>query len=129
MTTPDARSYHALIVEDTDNIAKIIQMALDHLGITSAIASNGVQALELITQRIPDLLLLDIGLPGMSGWEVLEAMKTRHPDAEFPVIVLTAFGDPANRLIGKFQVRVVHYIVKPFEVQDLLEAIRTALKL
>jgi CheY-like chemotaxis protein len=126
---PDAKPYHALIVEDTEDIIGIMQITLEHLGIESSTARTGPQALELLTHRIPDLLLLDIGLPGMNGWELLEEIKTRHPDADFPVIVLTAFTDPANRLIGKFQVRVVHYIVKPFEVTDLLAAIRSTLNL
>jgi two-component system response regulator (stage 0 sporulation protein F) len=118
-----------LIIEDTDDIARIIELTLDHLGVESKHANNGSKALQLVSESLPDLILLDIGLPGMSGWEVLEAIKNRYPDAEFPVIVMTAFGDPANRLIGKFQKHVSHYFVKPFEVKDLTQAIREALKL
>ena len=129
MTTPDGKSYFALIVEDTDDIARIIEMTLDHLGIESQVAPNGPKALEFVTGKIPDLMLLDIGLPGMSGWEVLEAIKNRYPDAEFPVIIMTAFGDPANRLIGKFQKHVSHYFVKPFDVKELSQAVREALQL
>ena len=129
MTTPDGKSYFALIVEDTDDIARIIEMTLDHLGIESQVAPNGPKALEFVTGKIPDLMLLDIGLPGMNGWEVLEAIKNRYPDAEFPVIIMTAFGDPANRLIGKFQKHVSHYFVKPFDVKELSQAVREALKL
>ena len=123
----DAKSYHALIVEDTDDIAQIIVMTLNHLGIDSHHANNGTRALEFFQQKIPDLLLLDIGLPGMSGWEVLEAVKTRYPNADFPVIVLTAFGDPANRVIGKLQRHVFRYFVKPFEVAELSKAVQEAL--
>jgi DNA-binding response OmpR family regulator len=123
----DAKSYHAVIVEDTDDIAQIIAMTLNHLGIDSRRANNGARALELFQERIPDLLLLDIGLPGMSGWEVLEAVKTRYPNEHFPVIVLTAFSDPANRVIGKLQRHVFRYFVKPFEVAELSMAVREAL--
>jgi CheY-like chemotaxis protein len=129
MTTAHSKPYFALIVEDTDDIARIMQITLDHLGIENAKVSTGPKALELVSQKIPDLILLDIGLPGMNGWEVLEAIKSGYPDAQFPVIVLTAFGDPANRLIGKFQTHVSHYFVKPFNVSDLAQAVREALKL
>ena len=129
MSTPDGSSYFVLIVEDNDDIANIMRITLDYLGIESHIARNGTLALEFVSDRMPDLMLLDIGLPGMTGWEVLEAIKNRYPDAEFPVIVLTAFADPANRLVGKFQKRVSHYFVKPFDVQDLAQAVREALKL
>jgi DNA-binding response OmpR family regulator len=123
----DAKTYYALIVEDTDDIAQIITMMLDHLGIDSQHARNGARALEFVQQKTPDLLLLDIGLPGMSGWEVLDAIKTRYPNVDFPVIVLTAFGDPANRVIGKLQRHVFRYFVKPFEVAELAKAVREAL--
>ncbi len=129
MRTPNGTSYFALIVEDTDDIARIIEMTLEHLGVESKHANNGSKALQLVSETFPDLILLDIGLPGMSGWEVLEAIKNRYPEAEFPVIVMTAFGDPANRLIGKFQKHVSHYIVKPFDVKALAQAVREALKL
>jgi CheY-like chemotaxis protein len=129
VSAPNGKPYFALIVEDTDDIANIMRMTLDHLGVESHHACNGAKALDFVTTRIPDLILLDIGLPGMSGWEVLEAIKNRYPDAEFPVIVMTAFGDPANRLIGKFQKHVSHYIVKPFDVKVLTQAVREALKL
>lgn len=127
MTTPN--SHFVLIVEDTDEIALIIQLTLESMGIQSHRVNNGHKALDTLTEEHPDLLLLDIGLPGMSGWELLEAIKTRYPDAQFPVIVLTAFGDPANRLIGKFQPHVVRYFVKPFDMKDLAQAVREALQM
>jgi len=120
-------SHHALIVEDTDEIADIMRMTLDSIGIQSHHVNNGITAVEYLAEHVPDILLLDIGLPGMSGWEVLETIKTRYPEARFPVIVLTAFGDPANRLIGRFQKHVVRYFVKPFEVRELADAVREAL--
>jgi two-component system nitrogen regulation response regulator GlnG len=76
---------------------------------------------------MPDILLLDINMPGMSGWQVLETVKERYPDFAFPVIVLTALTDPANRLIGKLQQHVVRYMTKPFELDDLADTVRQAL--
>jgi two-component system nitrogen regulation response regulator GlnG len=118
-----------LIVEDTDDIADIMQLSLMRLGIENHRVPNGPQALSFLETRLPDVLLLDIGLPGMSGWEVLEQIKQRYPDMQFPVIVLTAFSDPANRLIGKLQAHVFRYLTKPFDVEALEKAVREALGL
>jgi two-component system response regulator AdeR len=119
--------YFALIAEDTDDIAELMQMTLTHLGIDSHHADNGLLALEFLAERIPDILLLDIGMPVMNGWEVLENVKARYPDTQFPVIVLTAFDDPANKLIGKLQGRVYRYITKPFDMATLAQTVSEAL--
>jgi len=106
-----------------------MQLTLMRLGIDSHHAINGSLALEFLAQRVPDILLLDIGMPGMNGWEVLEKVKERYPDTHFPVIVLTAFDDPANKLIGKLQARVFRYITKPFDMDVLAQTVRDALHL
>lgn len=120
---------YALIVEDSDDIAGMIQMLLNRMGIENEHAGNGFAALNCLEVRQPDLLLLDINMPGMTGWQVLEAIKERHPDFTFPVIVLTALADPANRLIGKLQQPVVRYMTKPFSLDELAVTVRDALGL
>jgi two-component system nitrogen regulation response regulator GlnG len=122
-----AAEKYALIVEDTADIAGIMQLTLDNMNIAHQHAPNGFLALEMLESRLPDIMLLDIGMPGMNGWEVLEAVKARWPDADFPVIVLTAFSDPANRLIGKLQAHVFRYLTKPFDVEELSRVVREAL--
>jgi len=122
----------ALIVEDTHDVAGIMELTLKRLDIATYRAIDGPAALRFLeqhTDELPDLILLDIGLPGMSGWDVLEIVKHTYPDAAFRVIVMTAFNDPANRLVGKLQGRVVRYMTKPFEVSELTAAVREALGL
>ncbi|MBZ0285150.1 MAG: response regulator [Anaerolineae bacterium] len=117
----------ALIVEDTTDIAGLIEINLSQIGLECHHAVNGRLALEFLSGKHPDVMLLDIGMPGMSGWEVLEQIKDRWPQANFPVIVLTAFDDPANKLIGKLQDRVYRYMTKPFNPEDVVQAVRDAL--
>jgi two-component system catabolic regulation response regulator CreB len=112
-----------LIVEDAVELA---QIALHRMGLETHHAPNGQRALDFLASNRPDLMLLDIGLPGMSGWDILEALKTNE-NADFPIIILTASGDPVNRLIGRLQERVIRYMVKPFSVDDLSRAVREAL--
>lgn len=121
-------AFFALIVEDTPELGELIKLTLMHARIESYHAANGRLALEFLEQqRIPDIMILDIGMPGMSGWEVLDAVKTRFPETNFPVVVLTAFDDPANKLIGKFQNRVFRYLTKPYEPSTVLNTVREAL--
>lgn len=122
----------ALIVEDTHDVAGVMELTLKHLGVAAHRVADGPAALAFLESspgRLPDLILLDIGLPGMSGWEVLDAVKSAYPEADFRVIVLTAFNDPANRLVGKLQDRVVCYMTKPFSVTELAAVVRQALGL
>lgn len=117
-----------LIVEDTLEYAQIVQTLLQRAGIQTHHVSDGYKALDYLEERKPDAMLLDIGMPGMNGWQVLDAVKARFPDADFPVIVLTAFNDPANKLIGKFQSRVYQYYTKPFDLKLLPETVWQAVR-
>jgi len=117
----------ALIVEDTVDIAGLIEINLSQIGLECHHAANGRLALEFLAGKHPDVMLLDIGMPGMNGWEVLENLKDRWPQSNFPVIVLTAFDDPANKLIGKLQDRVYRYMTKPFNPEDVVQTVREAL--
>jgi CheY-like chemotaxis protein len=120
-----------LIVEDTAELAEVIEVTLKSSGMAVASVSHGAKALEIIKQYNPDVVLLDIGLPDMTGWKMLEELrawkseKTDNP--EMPtVIVITAYGDPANRLIGKLQ-GVHSYLIKPFVPAEVEKVVRSAL--
>jgi DNA-binding response OmpR family regulator len=112
-------SVRVLIVEDTLELAEIIKAALRHMSVLVYHEARGQSALQTYHSVRPDLVLLDIGLPDMSGWKLLDAIKETQTENRRPVIcVITAYGDPANRLMGKLQ-GVDEYLIKPFTLDDV----------
>lgn len=118
-----------MIVEDTLDAAQLMQISLRRAGIQDILhAENGRAALDYLEMYTPDVMLLDIGMPDMTGWTVLEYIKQKHGDTTFPIIMLTAFDDPANKLIGKLQSRVFRYLTKPFLPEVLIETVKEAIE-
>jgi CheY-like chemotaxis protein len=122
------RAPSALIVEDTHELAEVIQGTLQRMNVLSAIESHGQRALARFHEMKPDVVLLDIGLPDMTGWKLLEAIKdsSRETKKMPSIIIITAYGDAANRLIGKLQ-NVYSYLVKPFTADEIERAVMQAL--
>src|SRR5262249_14282762 len=121
------KGYFALIIEDDEPMGRVMQITLERGGFETAYAPNGFAALNMLETRLPDIILLDIAMPGMNGWESLQAINEQFPDAVFPVIVLTAYDDSVNKMIGSLQSQVFRYIVKPFDPAFLLKSVREAL--
>lgn len=117
-----------LIVEDSVELAQLIQITLKRNQIRSIIETSGLRALERYYEMKPDVVLLDLGLPDMTGWKVLDGIREgSQEDGTMPVvIVVSAYGDAANRLVGKLQ-NVHGYLVKPFTSDDITSAVRQAL--
>jgi DNA-binding response OmpR family regulator len=123
----EASGHLALIIDDDEGMGRVMQITLERAGFRTAYAPNGFAALNLLEEHMPDVVLLDIAMPGMNGWESLEAINEQFPNATFPVIVLSAFDDNANKTIGALQRQVFRYIVKPFDPSFLLKTVREAL--
>ena len=119
---------HILIVEDTEELAEVIQATLENRGMQVTWVSHGSKGVERVKANSPDVLLLDIGLPDMTGWKLLEELHEWKKDPnELPkVIVITAYGDPANRLIGKLQ-GIHSYLIKPFTSDEVEKVVQKAL--
>lgn len=117
-----------LIVEDNIELAKLIQITLTRGNLHSIIETSGHRALERYHETQPDIVLLDLGLPDMTGWKVLEGIRESARDnGQMPVvIVITAYADAANRLVGKLQ-NVEGYLIKPFTSDDIITSVRQAL--
>lgn len=114
---------HILVVEDDENIAHMIEAALVIGGYTSKLCGDGQSAVNEIASGQYDLVLLDIMLPKMDGFQVFE----NRGDTTAPVIFLTAMGDVSNKVKG-LRMGAEDYIVKPFEAVELLARVEVALR-
>jgi two-component system, OmpR family, response regulator AdeR len=113
-----------LIVEDEHEISEILSSYLKRSGLRTAVADNGLQAIELHKQLKPDLVLLDIRMPVMDGWKVLA--EIRHVSAT-PVIMLTAFDQDIDILTG-LRIGADDYIIKPFNPAVVVARVYTVLR-
>lgn len=118
--------YCVVSVEDDDLIYELIKATLRPLPITLHHASNGPDALKLASEVKPDVLILDINLPGMHGWEILKQLLAQQMTFR-GVIMLTAQTSATHRVIAHLQDEVTHFLGKPFDPQDLREAVEQTL--
>lgn len=115
-----------VIAEDEAQIANLVKYKLEKSGYEVLWGGNGRLALDLIEQNHPDLVILDVMMPVMDGYEVLRAMKADPVTKSIPVIMLTARGLEQDILKG-FDNGAVDYVVKPFSVTELAARIKTNL--
>jgi len=123
------KSLTVLIVEDTLELAEVIQATLERMNLTVVHAAHGSKALEKFHELHPEVILLDIGLPDMMGWKIMDAIKEHYdemPDKMPIIIVITAYDDPANRLVGKLQ-GVHSYLIKPFTADEIERTVTRAI--
>jgi len=116
-----------LLVDDNSKNLQILGSLLEGTYIT-AVATNGIGALQFVKKRHPDLILLDIMMPHMDGYEVCERLKSDPATKDIPVIFLTAKIEAANIVKG-FNIGAVDYVSKPFNTAELLARVRTHLNL
>jgi len=116
-----------LVIEDEENIQKLARMNLVASGYRVFVAGNGKDGIKLAQSEHPDLILLDLRLPDMSGWDVLMTLKTNRRLERAPVIIVTA--TVPQELEYRFpSLRTAGYLVKPFNVIDLLEKVQQVLE-
>lgn len=128
-TTDVTQDVSVLVVEDTVELAEVIQATLEGLGMKVDHATHGKMGLEKLKLEAPRVLLLDIGLPDITGWKMLEEVKEHYAsnDMALPItIIITAYGDPANRLVGKLQ-NIYTYLIKPFTPDEVEKVVKRAL--
>ena len=115
-----------LVVDDEPNIVLWLEFLMEQAGFEVVTAEDGEQALARVNDSQPDLLLLDISLPGISGFDVLERLRSEAATAQLPIIMLTAHGRDVEREKG-MALGADDYITKPFSTQSLVEKVKALL--
>ncbi|WP_256078061.1 HD domain-containing phosphohydrolase [Massilia sp. YIM B04103] len=126
MTQPSKQPLILAVDDEAGNLQLLRQILQDHYRLV--FAKDGQRALELARQEQPNLILLDVMLPGMTGYEICRALKTDSATAAIPVIFVTALSDPADEVIG-FEAGAVDYITKPLSPPIVRARVRTHLSL
>ncbi len=105
----------------------LIRLILGRRGFEVKGANGGLEGLEMIRKEKPDLVLLDLMMPDMDGWEVYQQMKADEATRDIPVIVVTAKAQSIDKVLGLHIAKVDDYIAKPFSPQELLASIDNVL--
>ncbi len=119
-----ASEINILIVDDTPDNLRILVGLLSEQGYLVRPAASGSQALSAVREKLPDLILLDVKMPEMDGYEVCECLKTDEPTRDIPVIFISALGETRDKLKG-FEAGGVDYITKPFQAEEVLARVQT----
>src|SRR5688500_1223534 len=117
-----------LVVDDEEDIRSLVRINLELDGHEVTTVSSGPEALDWLDVELPDVIVLDLMMPGMDGWEVLTRLKTGPSEvAHVPVLLLTARVDDMDRIRGGIE-GAIRYITKPFTLDDLRSEVRKALE-
>lgn len=116
-----------LVIEDNEDTRELLRYNLAAAGYEAAAAPDGHEGLELARTMLPDLILLDLMLPGMDGLEVCRRLKQAPETGRIPVIMLTAKGEEVDRIVG-LELGADDYVVKPFSPRELVLRIKAVLR-
>ena len=112
-----------LVVDDEDHIVELITYNLISSGYDVISANNGIDALKIAKEEKPNLILLDLMLPGLDGFDVCNAIRGESDTKEIPIIMLTAKGEELDKILG-LELGADDYITKPFSIRELLARIK-----
>jgi len=110
-------------VEDEPEMIDLVRLILARRGFEVVGANGGREGLDTIRRELPDLVLLDLMMPDMDGWDVYQQMKAGESTREIPVVVVTAKAQSIDKVLGLHIAKVDDYISKPFSPQELVESI------
>jgi two-component system response regulator VicR len=110
-------------VEDEPEMIDLVRLILGRKGFNVIGANGGIEGLETVRREKPDLVLLDLMMPDMDGWEVYQQMKADTELRDIPVVVVTAKAQSIDKVLGLHIAKVDDYITKPFGPQELLESV------
>lgn len=110
-------------IEDEVEMIDLVRLILGRKGFDVIGANGGAEGLEIIQQEMPDMVLLDLMMPDLDGWEVYQQMKADQRTRSIPVIVITAKAQTIDRVLGLHIAKVDDYISKPFSPQELIASV------
>ena len=114
-------------IEDETEMIDLVRLILGRRGYTVLGANGGREGLDLVRKELPDLVLLDLMMPDMDGWDVYHQIKSEALTRNIPVIVITAKAQNIDKILGLHIAKVEDYISKPFSPQELLERVEQVL--
>jgi DNA-binding response OmpR family regulator len=123
----DNRSTKVVVVEDDPEMINLVKLILKKEGFDVTGAMGGRDGLEAIEKTKPDLVLLDLMMPDIDGWEVYQAMKASDYMKAIPVIIITAKAQSIDKVLGLHIAKVDDYITKPFSPGELVASVRKVL--
>ena len=116
-----------LVIEDETNIQELLKYNLEKNGYNVIVADNGVDGLEEALANVPDIILLDLMLPGLDGLEVCKRLRMEKRTKKVPILMLTAKSEELDKVLG-LELGADDYITKPFSIKELIARIRAALR-
>jgi two-component system response regulator VicR len=114
-------------IEDEQEMIDLVRLILSRKGFEVLGANSGREGLDMVRHKLPDLVLLDLMMPDMDGWDVYQQIKAEDDTREIPVIVITAKAQSIDKVLGLHIAKVEDYISKPFSPHDLIESVEKVL--
>ncbi len=124
---PDKQASRVVVIEDDPEMIELVKLILTKEGFQVSGAMGGKDGLKVIEQFKPDIVLLDLMMPDMDGWEVYQSMKTNDAMKHIPVIIITAKAQSIDKVLGLHIAKVDDYITKPFSPSELATSVRKVL--
>lgn len=121
-------SRRVVYIEDEQEMIDLVRLILSRKGFEVTGANGGREGLDLVRNSLPDLVLLDLMMPDMDGWDVYQQMKAGDTTRNIPVIVVTAKAQSIDKVLGLHIAKVDDYVSKPFSPQELVDSVEKVLK-
>jgi two-component system response regulator VicR len=120
-------SKRLVYIEDEVEMIDLVRLILGRIGFEVMGANGGKEGLDMVRKELPDLVLLDLMMPDLDGWEVFQQMKADETTRHIPVVVVTAKAQTIDRVLGLHIAKVDDYISKPFSPQELINSVEKVL--
>jgi two-component system, OmpR family, response regulator VicR len=122
-----ANTRQVVYIEDEQEMIDLVRLILNRRGYEITGANGGKQGLDKVRRLLPDLVLLDLMMPDMDGWDVYQQMKAEEATRNIPVIIVTAKAQSIDKVLGLHIAKVDDYISKPFSPQELVDSVERVL--